>query len=46
MHRNLLEWLSATADFFVQRRLLVIAAFAGLSWAFFWSLFWLASLLG
>ncbi|WP_160299983.1 hypothetical protein [Devosia geojensis] len=46
MHRTLLEWLSATADFFVQRRLLVIAALAGLSWAFFWSLFWLASLVG
>jgi hypothetical protein len=46
MRGVLLRWLSATTDFFLRRRLLIIAVLVGLSWAFFWSLYWVASLVG
>ncbi|MFC0011416.1 hypothetical protein [Devosia nitrariae] len=40
-----IRWHDRFAHFLIQRRLLVIALLVALSWAFFLTLLWLASLL-
>lgn len=45
MRRALVHWHDWIADFFLQRRLLIIGSLVVVSWAFFLALLWLASLL-